>query len=70
MNSKFSWQGFFHTGFFMARRAIPMIAFPGFDVCLYIYIYILVSLTRVCVVYIVKEVASFRGARSINGRGV
>ena len=34
----------------------------------YIYIYILVSLTRVCVVYVVnlKEVVSFWGARSIN----
>ena len=32
----------------------------------YIYIYILVSLTPVCVVYIVKEVASFREAWSIN----
>ena len=28
-----------------------------------------VSLVRVCVVYVVKEVASFRGAQSINGRG-
>ena len=28
-----------------------------------------VSLVRVCVVYVVKEVASFRGAWSINGRG-
>ena len=27
------------------------------------------SLTRACVVYVVKEIASFRGARSINGRG-
>ena len=28
-----------------------------------------VSLTRVCVVYVVKEVTSFPGAQSINGRG-
>ena len=28
-----------------------------------------VSPTRVCVVYVVKEVTSFPGARSINGRG-
>ena len=28
-----------------------------------------VSLTRVCVVYVVKEVASFRGARSITDHG-
>ena len=27
------------------------------------------SLTRVCVAYVVKEVALFRRARSINGRG-
>ena len=53
---------------FMARRAIPIIAFHGVE-SIYIYIYILVSLARVCVVYVVKEVASFRGARSINGRG-
>ena len=50
----------------MARRAIPMIAFHGVES---IYIYILVSLTRVCIAYVVKEVASFPGARSINGRG-
>ena len=30
------------------------------------YIYVLVSLTEV---YVFKEVASFRGARSINGSG-
>ena len=34
-----------------------------------IIIIILVSPTRVCVVYVVKEVTSFPGARSINGRG-
>ena len=28
-----------------------------------------VSLTQVCVVYVVKEVASFLGGQSINGRG-
>ena len=28
-----------------------------------------VSFARVCVVYVVKEVASFRGAQSINGFG-
>ena len=27
------------------------------------------SLAQVCVVYVVKEVASFRGAWSINGHG-
>ena len=40
----------------------------GFNV--YIYIYIFVSLTRVCVVYIVKEVTSFQGAWSINWYGI
>ena len=29
-----------------------------------------VSPVRVCVVYVVKEVASFSGAQSINGHGV
>ena len=55
----------------MARRAIPMIAFPRVrTIYIYIYIYMFVSLTRVCVVYVLKEITSFRGARSINGRGV
>ena len=46
----------------MARRAISMIAFP--------YIYVCVCVTcGVCNVYVVKEVASFQGAQSINGRG-
>ena len=31
--------------------------------------YMFVSLVRVYVVYVVKEVTSFPGARSINGRG-
>ena len=54
----------------MARRAIPMIAFPRVrTIYIYIYIYMFVSLARVCVVYVVKEVTSFPGARSINGRG-
>ena len=44
----------------MARRAIPIIAFHGVE--LYIYIYMFVSLARLCVVYVVKEVASFPGA--------
>ena len=62
-----------NTGIIMARRAIPMIAFPRVR-CMFIYIYIYIyifnrPLTRVCVVYVVKEVTSFRGARSINGRG-
>ena len=39
---------------FMARRAIPMIAFHGGES-------MFVALTRVCVVYVVKEVTSFRG---------
>ena len=40
----------------MARRAIPMIAFPRVRT-IYIYIFIFNRpLTRVCVVYVVKEV--------------
>ena len=35
----------------------------------YVYIVSLVSLMPVCVVYVVKDVTSFSGARSINGRG-
>ena len=53
------------TQVFMARRAIPMIAFHAVES---IYIF-LCPLARVCVVYVVKEVASFPGARSINGCG-
>ena len=49
---------------FMARRAIPIIAFPQVR-CMFIYMF--VSPTRVCVVYVVKEVTSFPGARSISG---
>ena len=39
---------------------------------IYIYIFIFIFLcllAQVCVVYVVKEVASFPWARSINGRG-
>ena len=50
-----------------------MIAFHGVEsIYIYIYIYIYIfnrPLARVCVVYVVKEVTYFRGARSINGRG-
>ena len=52
---------------FMAHRAIPIIAFHRVES--YIYIYMFASLARLCVVYVVKEDASFPGARSINGRG-
>ena len=57
----------------MARRAIPIIAFPWVR-CMFIYIYIYIyiclwPLTRLCIVYVVKEVTSFQGAWSINGRG-
>ena len=55
--------------FIMARRAIPMIAFPRVRCMFILYIYICLSPTRVCVVYVVKEVTSFSGARSINGLG-
>ena len=57
-----------HQTIFMAHRAISMIAFPRVQ-CMFIYIYMFVSPTRVCVAYVVKEVTSFPGARSINGRG-
>ena len=55
----------------MARRAIPMIAFPWVRT-IYIYIilyiiYILVSPTRVLVVYVVKEVTSSRGLGQLMG---
>ena len=36
---------------------------------IYTYIYIPVSLTRVCIVYMIKEVVSFWEAPSINERG-
>ena len=49
----------------MARRANPIIAFHGVE-SIYIYTCMFVSLARLCVVYVVKEGASFRGARSIN----
>ena len=44
------------TLFLWPRRAIPIIAFHGVDSN-----YILVSSARLCVVYVVKEVASFPG---------
>ena len=50
----------------MARRAIPIIAFHGVE-SIYIYIYILVSLARVCVVYVVKEVRHSRGLGQLMG---
>ena len=52
----------------MARRdgrAIPMIAFPRVRTINIIIIIILVTLAQVCVVYVVNEVASFRGG-SVN----
>ena len=52
---------------FMAHMGIPIIAFHG---VYYISIYILVSLARVCFVFVVKEVVSFWGARAINGHGM
>ena len=52
----------------MARRAIPMIAFPRVR-CMFIYNYnyILVLLTRVCVVYVVKEVRHSGGFGQLMG---
>ena len=46
---------------FMARRAIPIIAFHGVETIYIIFIF-LCPLARLCVVYIIKEVASFPGA--------
>ena len=43
----------------MARRAIPIIAFHGVDM--------FVSLARLCVVYVVKEVASYGGLGQLMG---
>ena len=59
-------------GVIMARRAIPMIAFPRVRTIYiyYNYIYIILfnrPLTRVCVVYVVKEVTSFRGLGQLMG---
>ena len=55
------------NSFVSACRAIPIIAFPRVrTIYNYTCIYIL---TWVCIVYIVKEVVLFRGARSINGHG-
>ena len=54
----------------MAHGAIPMIAFHGVE-SIIIYIYTLfILLCHIHVVYIVKEVASFQGAESINECGV
>ena len=52
--------------FYGPLRAIPMIVFPRVR-CMFIYIYILVSLTRVRVVYVVKEVTSFPGLSQLMG---
>ena len=51
----------------MAHRPSLWLLSMGFNV--YNYIYMFVSLTQGCVVYVVKEVTSFPGAQSINGRG-
>ena len=53
----------------MAHRAIPMIAFPQIRaIYIYIIIYIfLCPLVQVCIVYVVKEVASYRGLSQLVG---
>ena len=51
--------------FCMAHGAIPMIAFHGVE-----SINLFILLCHIHVVYIVKEVASFQGAESINECGV
>ena len=50
---------------FIAHRAIPINCFPKGSISLNIY----VSIVGVCIVYVVKEVASFPGVGFINGRG-
>ena len=65
-------RGVVYKWIIMARRAIPRLLSHGFELYIYnIYniIYFLVSTSRVLVIYVVKEVASFLGGRSINGRG-
>ena len=55
----------------MACRAIPMIAFPRVrTIYLFIYLFIFIFLcllTRVYIVYVVKEVASFQGLGQLMG---
>ena len=54
----------------MARRAIPIIAFHGVEsIYTYTCMYKFVSFAGLCTVYVVKEVALFPEARSINGHG-
>ena len=52
---------------FMAHRAIPMIPFHEVE-CIYI-LYLFVSQMRLCIIYVVKEVALFQEAQSINQHG-
>ena len=49
----------------MARRVVPMIAFPQTG-SMYVYIYSCVHM-QVCIVYVVKEVAYFSGAHQLMG---
>ena len=66
----YNMEAFIHVHVYNLYDAHLYDCFPTGLNYIYIYIYILVSPTRVCVVYVVKEVTSFPGARSINGRGV
>ena len=50
----------------MARRAIPIIAFPRVR-CMFIYIYIYSCVTYASIVYVVKEVTSSRGLGQLMG---
>ena len=49
---------------FMAYRVIPMIAFHGFNVHVHEHVYMFICLCHlrkyICIVYVVKEVTSFR----------
>ena len=52
----------------MARRAIPIIAFPRVRcMFIYIYIYIYSCVTYTSIVYVVKKVTSSRGLGQLMG---
>ena len=59
--------------FLMACRPIPIFTSQGIEptciytcTCIYIYMYMFVSFMQLCIVYVVKKVMSFLGARSMD----
>ena len=54
---------------FYGPQGHPYDCFPTGSMYVYIYIF-LCPLTRVCVVYVVKEVTSFPGARRVKERAI